>query len=177
MLAPDTQDYLIDAMEALDRPEYRDQIAQPSILFERIAKNASDFVVFGRGPLGHLALSGLQQAGHRPLAILDNNTSLWGSRFEGVPVLSPTEGVRDYNDRAVFVVAIYHGASPRQQLAALGCKRVASYAALFWKFAEHIPQNGLELPARILEDAAQFQKAYSLLDDEKSRREFAAQIF
>jgi FkbM family methyltransferase len=177
MLTPDTRDYLVDAMEALGRREYRDQIAQPSILFERIANNASEFVVFGRGPLGYLAVSGLQEAGHPPLAILDNNSSFWGSKFECVPVLSPAEGVSDYNDRAVFVVAIYHGSSPRQQLAALGCKRVASYAALFWRFAEHIPRNGLELPARILDDSAQFQKAYRLLSDESSRREFAAQIF
>ncbi len=177
MLAPDTPDYLVDAMETLGSREYRDRIAQPSILFEGIAKNARDFVVFGRGPLGYLAVSGLQEAGHPPLAILDNNASFWGSTFEGVPVLSPAEGVREHNERAVFVVAIYHGSSPRQQLAALGCKRIASYPALFWRFFEHIPRNGLELPAQILSAATQFQKAYRLLSDERSRREFAGQIF
>src|SRR5437764_328381 len=102
MVAPNNRDYLVDTMEALGGRQYRDQIAQPSILFERIANNASDFVVFGRGPLGYLAVCGLKEAGHPPLAIIDNNTSFWGSTFQGVPVLSPTEGVREYNDRAVF---------------------------------------------------------------------------
>jgi len=138
-------------LDTLTEEAYQATILNPGAAFDRIAANASEVVVFGCGYLGELALSGLRAAGWRPTAFIDNNRSLHGSTFRGLPVLSPEEGVNRFNDTAVFVVAIYNGSSPRAQLAVVVCQRLVPYPMLFWRFSEAMKQEtSLEWPYRIL---------------------------
>jgi FkbM family methyltransferase len=178
MLRSPVEGSLSQALETLRERGYRRALLDPSFPFERIAEGATQVVIFGCGNLGELALSGLRAAGCEPVAFVDNNHSLCGRTFRGVPVLSPRAGVDRFNDEAFFVVAIYNGSSPRNQLAALGCKRIVPYPLLFWRFHEHMKgETRLELPDRILRGLDRLQLAYAVLSDQKSRIEFAAQIF
>jgi FkbM family methyltransferase len=134
-------------------------------------------VIFGMGYLGDLALGGLRGAGIEPLAFCDNNTRLWGSQKDGIAAMSPAEAAARYKDSAAFVVAIYNSAAPRAQLQSLGCTRIVPYPVLFWKHWRTMPrEDRLELPSRILERAGEMAAGYELLSDERSRREFEAQI-
>src|SRR5258707_15119942 len=45
-------------------------------------------VLFGCGGLGRRAIEKLRELGIRPLALCDNNASLWGTEIEGIPLLS-----------------------------------------------------------------------------------------
>jgi FkbM family methyltransferase len=146
--------------------------------FDRIAAPFENrIVLFGSAHLGKLALTGLRAAGVEPLAFCDNNSRLWDTRIEGVPVLSPATAAAQYGDSAAFVTTIYNPAVLRSQLRELGCGRVVPYPALFWKYWRSMPgEDRLELPHRILERASEMGPAYEMLSDEKSRREFCAQI-
>jgi FkbM family methyltransferase len=146
--------------------------------FHRIAAPFEEqLVISGTGYLGEVALAGLRSAGIEPLAFCDNNQQLWGKSVEGVTVISPQEAAARYNYSAAFVTAIYNSAASRNQLRSLGCFRIVPYPALFWTFSRFMPnEDRMELPQRILEHAGEMEPAYNLLSDERSRREFRAQI-
>jgi FkbM family methyltransferase len=146
--------------------------------FDRIAAPFENrIVLFGAAYLGKLALAGLRAAGVEPLAFCDNHSRLWETKVEGVPVVSPAAAAAQYGDNAAFVTSIYNPAVLWNQLHDLGCRRVVPYPALFWKYWRWMPnEDRLELPHRILERASEMGPAYEMLSDEKSRREFCAQI-
>jgi len=145
--------------------------------FDRIADPPHNPVlILGTGHLGQWALGGLRQAGIEPPAFCDNNSRIWGTRIEGIPVLGPAEALARYPNAAV-IVAIYNSTAPQNQLRELGCKRVVPYPVLFWKHWQFMPrEDRLELPQRILARAEEMAPAYELLSDDESRREFCAQI-
>jgi len=175
---PQVEYSLVNVLDTLNENAYQEAVLDPSAMFSRIAGNATQVVVFGCGHLGGLALSGLRAAGWQAVAFIDNDRSLLGSTSRGLPVLLPEEGVSRFNDNAVFVVAIYNSSAARAQLAALGCKGIVPYPMLFWRFSEHMKEETrLELPRRILGAVDQLRGTYALLSDQKSRHEFAAQIF
>ncbi|HTM25549.1 MAG TPA: FkbM family methyltransferase [Vicinamibacterales bacterium] len=148
-----------------------------SAAFGRLAGAATRAVVHGCGPLGRIILAGAKRAGLDVVACADNNTALWGQTLDGIPVMSPADAVARYKDDAFFVVGVYNSSAPRKQLRELGCERVVPYAAFFWQFAPSMSNApGLELPHRILASVDAMRTGYRCLDDEKSRREFAAQI-
>jgi FkbM family methyltransferase len=146
--------------------------------FDEIAGPYSDrLVLFGAGPLGKGILAGLRRAGIEPLSFADNNQELWGKEVSGLLVLSPDEALRVYGETACFVVTIYQGSRVRRQLASLGCRRVAPFAPLLWKYADiFIPQSGLELPHRLVEQCEAIRKCHAILADDFSKRELRDQL-
>jgi FkbM family methyltransferase len=147
-------------------------------IFDELAgESARSLVLFGAGPLGRYALEGLRRAGLQPVAFADNNQALWGQRIDGLEVLLPQEAAGRYAESACFVTTIYNGTRARQQLRGLGCHSVAPFAPLFWKYPEvFIPSSCLELPHRILNQAAEIRKGYAVLADDASRTEFKNQL-
>jgi FkbM family methyltransferase len=133
-------------------------------------------VIFGAGQLGRFVLPGLRRTGIEPLAFCDNNPGVWGTLIDSVPVLSPADAVSRYGDRAFFLTAIYNAAKVRQQLQRMGCTRIVSYPLFFHKHGRHWTDERLDLPSRVLDQAADMQRAYPLLADDESRIEFLAQI-
>ena len=146
--------------------------------FDNIAGPFSQrLVLFGAGPLGKGILAGLLRAGIEPLSFADNNQELWGKHVSGLLVLSPDEAARVYGETACFVVTIYQGSSVRRQLAALGCRRVAPFVPLLWKYADiFIPQSGIELPHRLVGQSEAIRNCHAILADDKSKRELREQL-
>jgi FkbM family methyltransferase len=134
-------------------------------------------VLFGAGQFGRWALGRLRKAGVEPLCFSDNNDSRWGSRVDGVAVLSPSDAVRQLGQTACFIVTIYNGSSARRQLREMGCSNVLPAALLFWKYpGELMPDLGIDAPERLAENAEQIRHCFSLLADEQSRQELCDQI-
>ena len=134
-------------------------------------------VIFGAGQLGRFVLPAVRKAGLEALAYCDNNSRLWGSQIDGVPVMSPAQAVERYRDSACFLVAVYNSGAPRRQLRELGCSRVVPYPVFFWKHWRFLPgEERLELPHRILEQADAIPAGYRLLADDRSREEFLTQL-
>jgi len=145
--------------------------------------NAAGIVLFGAGNLGQRTLTGLRRFGIDPLCFVDNNQSLWGKDLNGIPVLSPPEGVALYGDRATFVVTIWRaGGSDRMaarmaQLLQLGCKTVVPFLPLYWKYSDALlPHYMHDLPHRVHAQADRVRQALRLMADDASRREYLAQM-
>jgi FkbM family methyltransferase len=168
-------DELLD--ELLAEP-HSQMVARAAHEFDRIAAPFEDrVIIFGAGYLGQLAIAGLRAAGIQPLALCDNNSRLWETEIEGVPVLSPAQAAERHGDNAAFVVSIYNPSRVQQQLRDLACDRIVPYPVLFWKYWQFMPrEDRLELPHRIMQWADDMRPAYDLLSDDVSRREFCAQI-
>ena len=140
-------------------------------------RNEERLILFGAGPLGRLVFHGLEEAGMRPIAFADNNQRLWYSEIGGVPVLAPATAADRYRDSGCFVVTIYNGSPARRQLNALGCKYVAPFAALFWKYADvFTPNFGIDLPRKLSAYGDEIRACREVLADENSRRELAGQL-
>jgi len=153
--------------------------ARERTAFDDIAGPFSErLVLFGAGPLGKGIVAGLRRAGIEPLAFTDNNQNLWGKEVSGLRVLSPDEPAKVHGETACFVVTIYQGSTVRRQLASLGCSRVAPFAPLLWKYSDiFIPQSGIELPRRLVEQCEAIRACHAILADDKSRRELSEQLF
>jgi FkbM family methyltransferase len=122
-------------------------------------------------------VQGLEQAGMQPIAFADNNDRLWHTEVEGVQVLPPPTASDRFRDSGCFVVTIYNGSRARRQLNTLGCKHVAPFAALFWKYADvFTPSLGIDLPHKLLAYSDEIRACREVLGDDDSRRELAGQL-
>jgi FkbM family methyltransferase len=75
------------------------------------------------------------------------------------------------------VVTIYIGSAVRRQLAALGCKNIAPFASLFWKYPGiFTPTTGIDLPHRLRKAVDEIRLCDSILHDDASRRELREQL-
>lgn len=138
-------------------------------------------VLFGCGYMGRIVLSILRKKGIEPLAFADNNSSKWGTTIDGVRVLSPSDALNEFNDKAVFVITIWSHlhryAVPEKQLEDLQCKRIIPCLALFWKYPDlFLPYYQIDLPHKILQDSEKVKKAYELFSENESRAQYLAQL-
>ena len=140
-------------------------------------QNEERLVLFGAGQLGRLVFQGLEQAGARPIAFADNNERLWHTEIEGIRVLPPSTASDRYRNSGCFVVTIYNGSAARRQLSKLGCRNVAPFAALFWKYPDvFTPNLGIDLPHKLPAYNDEIRACREVLADEDSRRELAGQL-
>ncbi len=150
---------------------------------ELVGSFSKSLVLFGAGELGRRTLSGLRRMNISPIAFSDNNSSLWGHKIDGVPVLAPEDAARRFGDSAAFVVTIWRAGGGHRlshtinQLKTLHCFCVLSFAYLYWKYPEvFLPHYCLDLPHRIIPQREDILTAFKLFADENSRQEYFAQI-
>lgn len=148
--------------------------------FDRLSAGRA-IVLMGAGGLGRRTLAGLRRHGVEPLAFVDNGKQ--GTTLDGLPVLSPEAGAREFGPRAAFVVTIWGAGRPhrfahsREQLRALGCDVVCSFPALFWKYPDALlPFYLQDVPSRVLDERREVRRAFDLWEDEASRAEYVAQV-
>lgn len=133
-------------------------------------------VLFGSGYLGKTAARALKAIGLQPLAFADNNATLAGTSVEGIPVMTPADAVRQFRERAVFVVTVFTNGPVLRQLEPMDVS-VLTFAELAWCFPNTLlPYGSLERPAFFQAQADRIQEAYDLWADDASRAEYLAQI-
>lgn len=161
---------------AAETPEAREERWHG--LFDRLAGPCSNrLVLFGTGQFGQWVLGRLRKVGNEPCCFSDNNPARWGTRVNGVEVLSPSDVVQRFGQTACFIVTIYNGSSARKQLREMGCSRVLPAQLLFWKYpGEFMPDLGIDAPDRLVEQVKQIRQCYSVLSDDESRHELCDQI-
>ena len=75
------------------------------------------------------------------------------------------------------MVTIYNGSAVRRQLKDLGCKHVAPFAPLFWRYSDILtPNHGIDLPHRLRAFKDEILACYDILADEKSQAELSGQV-
>jgi FkbM family methyltransferase len=140
-------------------------------------------VLFGAGNLGRRTLSLLRAHGRPPAAFIDNASGLWGTVVDGVPVLSPADASARYAADGLVVVTIWRAEGghdfgvTRENLRNLGWRRVESFIPLFWGYGvEALPYITIDLPTKVLEAREDVLSAAALWLEERSLREYVAQV-
>jgi len=140
-------------------------------------------VLFGAGGLGRRVASELERLGRPPVAFADNDPRRAGERIGAAPILATADAVARYGADAVFVVTVWRSPATErmstriERLEQLGAKRVTSFATLAWKHPERLlPYYAIDLPHKVLEAKEDVVRAFEMLEDEASRREYVAQI-
>ena len=165
----------------LDRDEVRVRVWEKGVFEEATACDRDGLVLYGAGGVGRRALGTLRRHGMEPLAFSDGDSKLWNGEVEGVPVLPPNLAAERFGAKAAFVVTIWNRShrfeETRAMLAAMGCRCVVSCAALFYHYPEGcLPYYAMDLPHRLVREAANIRKAFSLWNDEESRWEFLNEL-
>lgn len=150
--------------------------------FDEIAGDRP-IVLFGAGGLGKKIALVLEKLGRPAVAFADNNRARVGEKVAGVPILATEDAVAKYGDDAVFVVAVWRAPATErmsdriERLAQLGAKHVTSFATLAWKYpAELLPYYAMDLPHQVIEVKDDVMRAFELLADEPSRREYLSHL-
>jgi FkbM family methyltransferase len=140
-------------------------------------------VLFGAGGFGRLISRKLRELKIQPIAFADNNALLWGTKIEGVDVISPKDAAELYGKQAVFLVCIWNGeahdrmADRIRQIKELGCETVNPFGFIVWKYPEKfLPHFCLDLPENLLRQKNSILAAMQLWSDESSREEYVAQV-
>lgn len=147
------------------------------------AQPETPIVLFGAGKLGRRTLSLLRAHGRSAAAFIDNASSLWGTVVDGVPVLSPADASARYAADGLVVVTIWRTEGghdfrvTRENLRDLGWRRVESFIRLFWGYgADALPYITIDLPTKVLEAREDVLSAAALWSEERSLREYVAQV-
>jgi len=171
-------------LDQLLNEELRSVLRRERCTFDELtAPFCSSLVLFGAGALDRKTLAGLRRVGIEPLAFTDNDPAKWNTTVDGVTVLSPPETAHKFGQNAAFVVTIWGGQGTERmrdrvrQLCDLNCACVVSFGSLFWKVANvFLPHYALDLPHKVVEQADEVRRAFSVWSDEASRREYLAQL-
>jgi FkbM family methyltransferase len=142
------------------------------------------FLLFGAGNLGRKVLRKLKSIGKLPAAFIDNNPNLWGTDIEGVSIMAPTEAANKFDAATIGVITtIWCGEATDKMsdrinpIRALGFKKIALFGHLAWKFQdEFLPHYCLDRPSKVIANADNIRRAFSLLADNESRLLFVDHI-
>lgn len=144
--------------------------------------NNHGLLLFGSGGLGQRTLKGLQKIGINTLGFVDKNPSLWNKTVNGLTVYSPQQAVTQYPE-AVYMVTIWSDkiGHPIDEVSLLlgtfGQVTTISFLWLYYKYSEiFLPYFSLDSPGKTIDQSALIYKAFSLFNDELSRKEFVAQL-
>ena len=136
-------------------------------------------VIYGAGGLGQSVLHGLRANGVEPLAFADRNPAMHGTRVGELEVHPPEEAIRRFGSDSVFVVAVWNPAASgglreiAAFLSATGCRRVAPFTWLFWKYPQtFLPYYLWDLPSRLHAQSSAVRQAFTLIAGARSQAEF-----
>ena len=159
------------------------RVRERRVLAELEAKPDMPIVLFGAGNLGRHALALLGAHEHDVAAFMDNAPDLWGSSVDGVPVLSPTDATLRFAGEGLAIVTIWRAEGghdflvTRDDLLRRGWGRVESFIPLFWGYgSDALPYITIDLPTKVLMAKDGVMAAAGLWSDERSMREYVAQI-
>jgi FkbM family methyltransferase len=143
-----------------------------------IAENAKNQItIFGAGHLGRKVLRSLLAVGLPPLAILDNKADLCQKTFENILILHPNKALDQLGSDVLIILAVYNTSKPRDQLKALGFKRIIHCANVFAGMPDvALPFFCLDDTDIIFKNGAQVKKVFELMADEASKDLYVAQI-
>lgn len=151
--------------------------------FDQLAgDDTPDLIFFGSGDLGRRTLAGARKLGLSVLGFADNNTKLWNTEIEGLPVFKPEEAIGKFKN-AVFVLTIWshNGGHPLQevneQLNKQQKVKVVSFIFLYWKYPDtFLPYWRCDLPHKTIEQFELVAAAFNLWTDAASQQEYFAEI-
>lgn len=176
--------HLLDELRGLlDEAPSAARQREGRLVAELEARQSTPIILFGAGNLGRRTLALLRAHGHEVAAFLDNDRRLWGSRVDGIPVLSPDDGSSRFAADGLALVTIWRAEGghdflqTRADLQARGWKWVESFIPLFWGYTDDaLPYITIDRPTKVLEATDDIEATALLWSDEKSLREYVDQV-
>lgn len=146
-----------------------------SEIIQRIA-GRSDVVLFGAGYLGRHVRRDMDGLPIKAQAFVDNDSSLWGSRIDGLEVLSPGAAAARFGQSALWLITVYTNTTVIEQCRALGVPWVTC-AELSWVLPEpHAQSLVFGLPERLADSSREIEAAASIWGDAESEAEYRSQV-
>ncbi|RKD23557.1 methyltransferase, FkbM family [Caminicella sporogenes DSM 14501] len=137
-------------------------------------KNTGNIVIWGCASTGQYVYDFLEKFGlvDKIKYFADNDRKKWGSKMNGLLILSPEEVVKKYNDKSIssIIVASQHLSDIRKQLLSLGIEDHAIDVRGFSLAKDYLDFRN-ESPFEIINShIEQYEKVYSYLSDEHSKK-------
>ncbi|AZR72075.1 hypothetical protein BBF96_00905 [Anoxybacter fermentans] len=137
-------------------------------------KNTDNIVIWGCASAGQYVYEFLEKFGvvANIKYFADNNKKKWGTKMNGLLVLSPEEVVKKYNDKSIssIIVATIHLSDVRKQLLSLGIEDYAIDVRGLSLAKDYLDFRN-ESPFKIINShIEQYEKVYSYLSDEHSKK-------
>jgi FkbM family methyltransferase len=142
-----------------------------TLVTRELPRGTNALVLCGAGYFGRTLLKGLRANGVTPIAFADNDQRLHGQTVDGVRVSSIESAVRELR-QATFVVTAYNCSALTAQLRALGVAPASARALVYANAPTLLPQNAMNLPSAVLDEADDVLAAADLWADDESRAEY-----
>ena len=157
-----------------------DQAREGSITLDPI--DPRRIVLYGAGNLGREILARLRSSGLEPLAFADDTAAKQGTVIDELPVLSPEDAVARFGREISFAVTILNPAldfvAAQERLRQRTGQDGLSLFALARMFPDSLlPYLQYDRVERILAYTSEIRRAFNVLTDEESRRQFAAHLY
>lgn len=133
----------------------------------KLAKQLGRFCIFGTGKLGQWVRSRFKQDDIGTATFVDNNSQLWGSMIDGVPVMSLEEFSRTAGDTPLVICVVNTDAAKdiAEQCRRMGVMAIPMYKAMA---ALRIGSFADSMPAEAIENNPSAQAALHIWDDAES---------
>lgn len=136
----------------------------------------TDVVLFGSGYLGRHVRRDLDGLPFNVLAFVDNNSTLWGTKIDGLEVLGPDEAKARFGQDVLWLITIYTNSRVIEQCGALGVPWITC-AELSWVLPEPHPRSFIfGAPERLAGYAEEIEAAASIWADTESADEYRSQV-
>jgi FkbM family methyltransferase len=155
--------------------ENREQTYRPSV------PELPRIVLYGAGNLGRSVLKRLRSAEVEPIAFADDTLSKQGKIIDGLEVFPPEEIVDRFGSDTTFAVTILNPAlrflDARENLR----RRTGRDVLSLFDLGRMLPRTLLpylqyDTPGHVLESSRDIRRAFDVLAEEESRRQFVAHV-
>jgi FkbM family methyltransferase len=138
-------------------------------------------VVFGSGNLGKKMGNFLISKEYNFIAYADNSEAKWGTKINGIPIISPSKAAELYGKNGLFIISIWSPGhsyiQTKQQLLDLGIKNIVHAAAVMQLFvADLLPHYHFQTPDYFYQHKNELLEVYNMLADDESKKQFLAHI-
>lgn len=138
-------------------------------------------VLYGAGNLGRSILRRLRSADIWPLAFADDTPAKRGKTIDGLEIFAPEDILPKFGSDIVFVVTILNPAlrflDAKESLHRRTGRTALSVFELGRAFPDALlPYLQYDIPRRVLENSGDIRRAFNVLFDDESRRQFVAHL-
>lgn len=135
-------------------------------------------VLYGADMTGSCVVKVMLDLGYNVVAFSDRNTSLYGGMIEGIPILSPSDVVKKFGDNFLCVITtLSMNAAGMDKLTEWGFEHVVYCSCFAWKYQNvSFPTYIKGGPMDVLPYKDAVLEAYSMLEDEKTKKMFVEQL-
>lgn len=159
--------------------EWRSDLDRRFGVLDDVLSGRRRAVIYPSARMGQEAAAGLAAMGVEVVAFGDRDTSLWGHRVDGLPVLSPEEVAADHRGDVVLVASTLFDSQICDDLRRRGCEHVVPVGYLNLRLPQVFRAREYEGAWSAATDARNrgaIEAAYDVLCDEESRRVFAGKL-